>query len=68
MAADSKTRRNKFSAGVVVVRSAGEEWRYLLLRVFKNWDFPKGRVEEGESPLEAARREVEEETGLSVLD
>lgn len=64
----TNARRNKFSAGVVVVRTFGEEWRYLLLRVFKNWDFPKGGVEEGESPLEAARREVEEETGLTVLE
>ncbi len=68
MAVDPKTRRNKFSAGVVVVRSFGDGWRYLLLRVFKNWDFPKGRVEAGESPMEAACREVEEETGLTALD
>jgi 8-oxo-dGTP pyrophosphatase MutT (NUDIX family) len=61
-------RRNKFSSGVVVVRGFGPEWRYLLLRVFRNWDFPKGRVEDGELPLEAARREVEEETGLAALD
>ena len=68
MPVEMKTRRNKFSAGVVVVRSFPDGWRYLLLRVFKNWDFPKGRVEEGESALEAARREVEEETGIRVLD
>lgn len=61
-------RRNRFSAGVVVVRPNGKEWRYLLLRVFRNWDFPKGGVESGESPLQAALREVEEETGLSALD
>lgn len=61
-------RRNRFSAGVVVVRYTEGEWRYLLLRVFRNWDFPKGGVESGEMPLDAARREVEEETGLTVLD
>ena len=27
------------------------------------WTFPKGHLEKGESPLEAALREVEEETG-----
>lgn len=64
----SHGRRNRFSAGVVVVRPADGEWRYLLLRVFRNWDFPKGGVESGEMPLDAARREVEEETGLTVLD
>lgn len=61
-------RRNRFSAGVVVVRPSDGEWRYLLLRVFRNWDFPKGGIERGELPLQAARREVEEETGITQLD
>jgi len=51
-----------------VLRPAGEAWRYLLLRVFRTWDFPKGGVEPGESPLEAAMREVEEETTLTNLE
>jgi 8-oxo-dGTP pyrophosphatase MutT (NUDIX family) len=56
-----------FSAGVVVVHRFDRGWRYLLLRCFRNWDFPKGMVETGELPLEAARREVEEETGIVDL-
>lgn len=28
------------------------------------WDIPKGHMEEGEEPLEAARRELREETGI----
>jgi 8-oxo-dGTP pyrophosphatase MutT (NUDIX family) len=55
------------SAGVVVVRREGEAWRYLLLRAYKNWDFPKGEAEPGEDPLETAKREVREETGISDL-
>jgi len=55
------------SAGVIVVRRGGDTWRYLLLRAYNYWDFPKGVVEAGEDPLEAARREVEEETGLTNL-
>ena len=43
-------------------------WRYLLLRVFRTWDFPKGGVEAGEVPLQAAIREVEEETALTALE
>ena len=30
------------------------------------WSIPKGEFEEGEDPLEAARREFEEETGASA--
>jgi 8-oxo-dGTP pyrophosphatase MutT (NUDIX family) len=56
-----------FSAGVVVVHRFEDGWRYLLLRCFRNWDFPKGMVEAGESPLQAARREVEEETAIADL-
>jgi 8-oxo-dGTP pyrophosphatase MutT (NUDIX family) len=57
----------RFSAGAVVVRSTPDGWRYLLLRVYRTWDFPKGRVEAGEAPLQAAVREVEEETALTDL-
>jgi len=58
----------RFSAGVVVVRRAHGGWRYLLLRVYRTWDFPKGGVEVGETPMQAARREVAEETALTELD
>jgi 8-oxo-dGTP pyrophosphatase MutT (NUDIX family) len=56
------------SAGVVVVRQEGGIWQYLLLRAYDYWDFPKGVVEAEEDPLEAACREVEEETGLRKLN
>lgn len=59
--------RKRFSCGAVVVRSRPEGLRYLLLRVYGTWDFPKGRLEPGEMPLQAAIREVEEETGLRDL-
>lgn len=57
----------RLSAGAVVYRQEGGEPRYLLLRAFRNWDFPKGLVEPGEEPLAAARREVFEETGVRAL-
>ena len=57
----------RFSAGVVVVHLAGQAVQYLLLRAYKNWDFPKGLVEPGEQPLDAAVREVKEETTLVNL-
>jgi bis(5'-nucleosidyl)-tetraphosphatase len=53
------------SAGIVPVRRQEKEWKYLFLRAFRNWDFPKGIVEAGEDPLHAAKREVAEETGIT---
>ena len=34
----------------------------------QSWLFPKGKIEEGESLEEAARREIGEETGLTDLE
>jgi 8-oxo-dGTP pyrophosphatase MutT (NUDIX family) len=55
------------SCGAVVVRQDEAGWRTLLLRAYRNWDFPKGMCEEGEMPLQAAIREVGEETGICTL-
>ena len=56
------------AAGAVIFRRSDRGIRLLLLRAYKNWDFPKGMVEPGEDALAAARREVEEETGLADVD
>jgi len=56
------------AAGAVVFRRGERGIRILLLRAYKNWDFPKGMVEPGEEDLAAARREVAEETGIANLD
>lgn len=56
------------SAGVVLFRHTAEGCLYLLLRAYQYWDFPKGLVEEGEEPFEAACREVEEETTITDLN
>jgi 8-oxo-dGTP pyrophosphatase MutT (NUDIX family) len=56
------------AAGAVVFRRTERGARLLVLRAYRNWDFPKGRIEPGESELEAAKREVAEETGLEALD
>lgn len=60
------------SAGVIVfIRDRGVcEFLLLLSRLTKRplWEFPKGGVDEGETVLQAAMRELREETGLSAED
>ena len=55
------------SAGVIPVNLIPQGCRYLLLRAYNYWDFPKGLVEGDETVIETALREVKEETGLSRL-
>jgi 8-oxo-dGTP pyrophosphatase MutT (NUDIX family) len=57
----------RMSSGVVVVNMHERKLRFLLLRAYRNWDFPKGLVEKGESPIDAAVREVREETTLDDI-
>lgn len=54
-------RKHEVSAGVVVFR--GDEVLVIKNR-FGEWVLPKGKIEPGETPEEAALREVEEETGV----
>ena len=43
--------------------------KYLLLRhrYGEHWGFPKGHIEAGESEIEAAMREMREETGITEV-
>jgi len=60
--------RLETSAGGVVVHRRGEDLVYLLIRdSYGNWGFPKGHLETGERPEDAAVREVREETGLGTV-
>lgn len=38
-------------------------WRHRFITDSWGWEIPIGKIEEGESPAEAAAREFEEETG-----
>lgn len=55
------------SAGAVVFSNTPDGTEYLLLRYGGgNWGFPKGHVEAGETDVQAAQREVGEETGIPI--
>ena len=52
------------SAGVIVIDWNSPTPTVLCVRAYANWDFPKGRLEPGESHFAAACRELQEETSL----
>ena len=57
---------------VLVLRVERRAWRALVLRRAKDairpgsWEFVHGRIDRGELPAAAARRELREETGLAT--
>jgi mutator protein MutT len=56
-------------AGSVVFKSHRAAPRVLLIKARRNpqlWIFPKGHIEAGETPREAALRETREEAGVSA--
>ena len=48
-----------------VVRNFATQW--LLIFRKAHWDLPKGKIDPGETPQQAAIREVQEETGLKEI-
>ena len=60
-----KTGQETSAGGVVYKKDEGKIKIALIHRRDRNvWCLPKGKLEKGETPEEAAIREVEEETGL----
>ncbi len=64
--------KKDISYGVVSLYKDSEGWCVLLVHQISYrgddfWIFPKGHAEAGESPKEAALRELEEETGITQI-
>ena len=58
----------EYSAGIIVC-TPGKSREYLVLKYGAgHWDFPKGKIEAGERAEDAARRELEEETGITEIE
>lgn len=64
----AETRQDQ-SYGIVPVLRNGDE---LLLALVQHraghWGFPKGHGEPGETPLQSARRELQEELGITEVE
>lgn len=56
--------KQTYSAGGVIIRETNE---VLLIKEGNFWGLPKGTIEAGEDALMAAKREIEEESGITDL-
>lgn len=56
------------SCGAVIFRKINGKTRFLLIKNKRSsgWGFPKGHMEDGETPEDTAKREVLEETGIHI--
>ena len=57
------------AAGLILRRETakGDRWLLLKARKHREWGFPKGHQEPGESLVATALRECAEETGIAVV-
>ncbi len=68
MSPKKKAEREVSAGGIVFRRDADGAPRFLLIRdSYRHWGFPKGHLEDEESPADAALRETREEAGLDDL-
>ena len=58
------------SAGIILTNNVLDVHKskiLFLLHSAGHWDFPKGNIETGETEMQAAARELREETGISYF-
>lgn len=60
-------QRIEWAAGGVVRRTGADEYLVVHRPRYDDWTLPKGKVEAGELLVEAALREVAEETGVAAV-
>ena len=65
-------QKEDFSYGVIPVFKHGDDWQVLVVHQISYrgddfWILPKGHAEAEETPQQAAKRELQEETGVSEV-
>lgn len=65
----TESMKEQHSAGIVVYTDVNGTREYLLMHYAAgHWDFVKGKLESGETKLQAAIRELEEESGITTIE
>jgi 8-oxo-dGTP pyrophosphatase MutT (NUDIX family) len=59
--------KRTITASVGFVSPVGDPGSYAIIRNKRGWDIPGGHVEDQETPLQAFKREIFEETGCQLL-
>lgn len=62
-------KNEETSVGAFIYKIDNKDIFFLLVYSKRNdeWGFPKGHIEKGETELETAKREIEEETGITEI-
>ncbi|OYX09229.1 MAG: NUDIX hydrolase, partial [Algoriphagus sp. 32-45-6] len=67
---DKKALKDFVKSRFLIIKAAGgivtKKEKILMIFRLGKWDFPKGKLDKGESPEECAIREVEEECNIKV--
>ena len=65
----SNSINEEVSAGAVIYKKTDTDILFLLVYSIRNkeWGFAKGHIEQNETELQAAQREIKEETGISRI-